>query len=142
MVLTSDDWIKAPVPWAVLNAYDPPLLEAGRLTVPALLKRQWKPSFRVDIADAVKSEDNALEVRLVILWINRMIGDEQLPEDSTRKPDGTLNAWPVWLAEGRPRPLARFTFASWRLWQKNDPLVESGLLGPVTLYVAERAPAS
>jgi GH25 family lysozyme M1 (1,4-beta-N-acetylmuramidase) len=65
--------------------------------------------------------------------INRMIGDEQLPEDSERNPNGTLKSWPKWLAEGKPSPTGRFTFTSWRLWQKDSPLQESGLLGPVTI---------
>ncbi len=33
----------------------------------------------------------------------------------------------------------RYTFTSWQLWKKDDPLVESGLLGPVTLQTAETA---
>ena len=31
--------------------------------------------------------------------INRMIADEQLPEDSDRNPNGTLKAWPQWLLD-------------------------------------------
>jgi hypothetical protein len=62
-----------------------------------------------------------------------MIGDEQLPEDSDRNPNGTLKAWPQWLSDGKPSPTGRHTFMTWRLWKQNDPLVESGLLGPVVL---------
>jgi len=97
----------------------------------------WKPPFRVDVTDALKAGDNTLELRVVNLWINRMIGDEQLAEDSDRNPSGNLKSWPAWLAEGKPSPTGRYTFTSWRLWKKDDPLVESGLLGPVTLRVAE-----
>ncbi len=93
----------------------------------------WKPPYRIEVTDALKPGDNALELRVVNLWINRQIGDEQLPEDSDRNPNGTLKSWPAWLAEGKPSPTGRYTFTSWRLWKKNDPLVESGLLGPVTL---------
>jgi hypothetical protein len=122
-------------------------LDLGRVAVMAEVKLNgkdlgilWKAPFRVDISEAVKPGDNALEVRVVNLWINRMIGDEQLPEDSDRRPNGTLNAWPAWLDEGKPSPSGRFTFTSWRLWKKTNPLVESGLLGPVTLQAAERVP--
>ena len=93
----------------------------------------WKPPFRVDITDVAKVGDNALEVQVVNLWPNRMIGDEQLPQDSERNPDGTLKAWPQWLKEGQPSPTGRYTFTSWRLWKKDDALLPSGLLGPVTV---------
>ena len=96
----------------------------------------WKPPFRADITDAVKPGENALEVKVVNLWVNRLIGDEQLPEDSARNPNGTLKEWPQWLQEGKPSPTGRYTFTSWRLWKKDSPLQESGLLGPVTLRTA------
>ena len=44
----------------------------------------WKPPYRLDITGAVKPGENRLEVSVTNLWINRMIGDEQLPEDSDR----------------------------------------------------------
>ena len=100
----------------------------------------WKPPFRVDLAGAVKSGDNQLEIRVVNLWINRLIGDEQLPEDSERNGDGTLKHWPAWVNEGKPSPTGRFTFTSWRLWKKNDPLVPSGLIGPVTIESVPQIP--
>jgi len=72
------------------------------------------------------------------LWPNRLIGDEQLPEDSDRNPDGTLKSWPSWLIADKPSPTGRYTFSIWRLWKKNDALLESGLLGPVKLIPAQR----
>jgi hypothetical protein len=97
----------------------------------------WKPPFIVDITDAAKAGENRLEIRVVNLWPNRLIGDEQLPEDSERNDNGTLKGWPQWLLEGKPSPTRRLTFTSWRLWKKDEPLLESGLLGPVTLRTTQ-----
>ena len=93
----------------------------------------WKPPFRADATGALQNGENSLEIRVTNLWPNRMIGDEDLPEDSLRNKDGTLKEWPAWLAEGKPSPTGRVTFTSWRLWKKGEPLQPSGLLGPVRL---------
>jgi hypothetical protein len=97
----------------------------------------WKPPFLIDITDAAKAGENHLEVTVVNLWANRQIGDEFLPEDSERNPDGTLKQWPAWVQQGKPSPSGRVTFTSWRLWKKNDPLLASGLIGPVRLVPAK-----
>jgi hypothetical protein len=96
----------------------------------------WKPPYRVDVTDALQIGANELEIRVVNLWINRMIGDERLPKDSERNGDGTLKEWPRWLLEGKSSPTGRFSFTSWRLWKKSDALVPSGLLGPVRLITS------
>jgi hypothetical protein len=93
----------------------------------------WKAPYRVEITDAAKVGDNALEVQVTNLWVNRMIGDETLAEDSSRNPDGTLKEWPQWVQAGKSSPTGRQTFTSWRLWNATDPLQASGLIGPVTL---------
>ena len=123
-------------------------LDLGRVAVMAEVKLNnrnlgilWKPPYRVDVTGTLKNGDNRLEVKVVNLWVNRQIGDERLPEDSARNEDGTLKSWPQWFAEGKPSPTGRFTFSTWRLWQKNEPLVESGLMGPVTLRAVAQIPA-
>ena len=42
----------------------------------------WKTPFRIDVTPALRAGENLLEVQVTNLWVNRMIGDEQLPEDS------------------------------------------------------------
>ena len=98
----------------------------------------WKPPFRVNITAAAKPGANKLAVKVTNLWPNRLIGDEQLPPDGDRSGDGKrLKAWPQWLLDGKPSPSGRLTFATWRQYDTNSPLLESGLLGPVTLRTAE-----
>ncbi|MGC8669135.1 MAG: glycosyl hydrolase [Chthonomonadales bacterium] len=104
-----------------LNGHDLPIL--------------WKPPFHADITRYVRPGINRLEIAVTNLWPNRMIGDEELPEDSARNPNGTLKYWPDWLLAGKPSPTGRFTFTTWRLWHKGSPLVPSGLLGPVTIRI-------
>jgi hypothetical protein len=120
-------------------------LDLGKVAVMAEVKLNgknlgilWKAPYRVDITDAVKAGENVLEIRVVNLPVNRMIGDEFLPEDSERNKNGTLGKWPQWLEEGKPSPTGRFTFTSWRLWEKDEPLQESGLLGPVSVRTVMR----
>jgi hypothetical protein len=115
-------------------------LDLGRVEVMARVRLNgkdlgilWKPPYCVDITGAARTGDNKLEIEVVNLWVNRLIGDEQLPEDSERNPNGTVKVWPAWLREGKPSPTGRQTFSSWRLWKADDPLQDSGLLGPVTL---------
>ena len=97
----------------------------------------WKPPYRLEVTRALRPGNNQLELKVVNLWINRMIGDEQLPEDSERNTDGTLKQWPAWLQEDQPSPTGRFTFTTWRLWKKDSPLQPSGLLGPARILVAK-----
>ena len=95
----------------------------------------WKPPFRLNLTAAAKPGANKLAVKVTNLWPNRLIGDEQLPLD--REWDGDrLKDWPQWLLEGKPSPTGRFTFTTWHHWKKDARLLDSGLIGPVTLKSA------
>ena len=100
----------------------------------------WKPPFRVNITTAAKPGTNKLVVKVTNLWPNRLIGDEQLPADVEWN-GKELKAWPQWLLDGKPSPTGRLTFTTWHHYTKDSPLLESGLLGPVTLRSAEIIPA-
>jgi len=99
----------------------------------------WKAPFVVDITETAKPGDNTIEIEVTNLWPNRMIGDEQLPPDSERfGPEGGIHAglakaWPQWLLDGKPSPTGHYVFAFVNYYGKKDPLLPSGLLGPVTL---------
>jgi len=93
----------------------------------------WKPPYRVDISKALKPGTNKLEIEVVNTWVNRMIGDEQLPLDADWKDWETLVEWPDWFKKGEKSPTGRYTFTTARHYQKDSPLMPSGLLGPVKI---------
>jgi hypothetical protein len=98
----------------------------------------WKPPFRIDVTAVLSAGQNTLEITVANLWVNRLIGDQNLPADAERNPGGSLVRWPQWLLEGKASPTGRFTFTTWELWRKTDSLVVSGLVGPVRLLTMVR----
>ena len=107
-------------------------------TYPAL----WKPPFTVDITDAVTPHAPIdLQVKVTNYWPNRLIGDARHPDDCEwddgKKSRGfpLVKAYPDWLVEGGRSPTGRHAFSTCRLWNAGEPLLESGLLGPVCLRI-------
>ena len=74
----------------------------------------WRPPFRADVTKALRPGPNQIEIKLTNLWANRMIGDQLLPEDK------------------------RYSFSMFKPYKKDSPLLESGLLGPITLSAVTR----
>ncbi len=88
----------------------------------------WTAPYKIDITTALREGDNQLEIEVANRWPNRLIGDQQLPDD------GIVNdQWPEWLLQGKPRPGKRFTFTTYSPYQKESPLLPSGLIGPVSI---------
>jgi len=90
-------------------------LDLGRVQVMARVRVNgvdcgvvWTAPWRVDISRAIKATSNTLEIEVANLWPNRMIGDAASPD----KP---------------------FTQTTYRPYKAADPLLPSGLLGPVRL---------
>jgi hypothetical protein len=126
----------------------PIYLDLGNVEVMARVKVNskdcgivWKPPYRVEISNAIRNGQNELEIEVVNTWVNRMVGDEQLPLDSEWKDWETLLSWPDWFKQGGRSPSGRTTFTTARHYNKNSPLQPSGLLGPVTLQVPARVPS-
>jgi hypothetical protein len=92
----------------------------------------WTAPWKVDITGVLKQKGNQLEIEVANLWPNRLIGDEQLPDDGIKN-----EQWPDWLLKGQPRTSGRFTFTSFKHYEKDAPLFASGLLGPVTIQQAD-----
>jgi len=102
----------------------------------------WHRPFRVEISKALRTGSNTLEVDVSNLWVNRLIGDEQHPDDCEWT-ERHLSRWPDWLLSRKLRPQpARIAFTTWKHWNANDPLLPSGLLGPVSLRCAGLVPLS
>jgi hypothetical protein len=101
----------------------------------------WCAPWRVDISKAAKHGGNHLEIIVANLWPNRLIGDEGLPADCEYGRRGNLLRWPEWLLKGEPRPSSgRHTFSTWKHFDKDSPLLPSGLLGPVTIMREQAGP--
>ena len=122
------------------------MLNLGRVAVIAAVKVNgvecgilWKEPFSTDITVALKEGANHLEVSVANTWHNRLIGDEQYPDDTGALPNGLLKGWPEWMGKEEPRPEPRrTTLMTYRQpeMRKGSPLHPSGLLGPVTVTEA------
>ncbi|MDD3773013.1 MAG: glycosyl hydrolase, partial [Weeksellaceae bacterium] len=124
-------------------------LDLGRVEVSAevflngkALGVLWTRPYEVEITNIVKEGENNLLIRVANLWPNRLIGDEQLPSEYEYEPfqnyfGACIKKMPEWyLNGGRKPPGKRIAFTTWQHYQKNDPLLESGLIGPVTIKSA------
>ncbi len=67
----------------------------------------WKTPFKIDITEAVKKGTNQLEIKVTNTWVNRLIGDAQ------------------------PNATEKITFTTMPFYRGSEPLLPSGLLGPV-----------
>ena len=76
----------------------------------------WCAPWRVDITEAIKPKSNVLEIAVINLWPNRLIGDAPQP------------------------PAKRVTKSNVTAIKPRMPLLPSGLLGPVTLKLQEEKP--
>ncbi|HEX5787986.1 MAG TPA: glycosyl hydrolase [Woeseiaceae bacterium] len=128
------------------------VLDLGRVEVLAVVRVNgtafpavWKEPYRVDVTGAVRAGSNRIEIDVVNLWTNRLIGDAQLPaevefgygSDGSDSPfyGKGVKAFPDWFRDGEDKPEGgRVTFTTWDFYAANEPLVASGLLGPVRLY--------
>ncbi|MDR1593211.1 MAG: glycoside hydrolase family 2 [Prevotellaceae bacterium] len=71
----------------------------------------WQPPFSQDITEYLHDGENTLQIKVVNLWQNRLIGDQFLPEEK------------------------RFTKTNIRKFTKEHPLRPSGLAGPVNIVL-------
>jgi hypothetical protein len=75
----------------------------------------WTAPWQIEITDAVKPTDNLLEIDVVNLWPNRLIGDAALSAEKRRTHTNIQ-------------------------FKSDVPLLPSGLLGPIVLRVESHTP--
>jgi hypothetical protein len=86
----------------------------------------WSKPFRVEITEAVKASGNVLEIDVVNLWPNRIIGDAELPT-ARRFTRTNISIMDFKTPDAQFKPLE----------QVDEGLLKSGLLGPVRLQAVE-----
>ncbi len=91
----------------------------------------WTAPWRVEITDSVKAQGNLLEIEVVNLWPNRLIGDSKLPRAQRRTVTNVRTYESV-----LPSDLYVFSCPVCEARRKSGQeahLLPSGLHGPVTL---------
>jgi hypothetical protein len=101
----------------------------------------WKAPYTVELTGDIVSGSNKLEIKVTNLWPNRLIGDEQQPAEyefgAANKSTGGISKLPDWYTEDKPKPKSgRVAFTTWKHFTSESPLLESGLIGPVSLRSA------
>jgi len=99
-----------------LPGNDPIFIDLGKLSAMAKVTVNgtyvggvWTPPYRLDISKAVKTGENEIKIEVVNTWVNRLIGDQNLPENK------------------------RETWCLVNPYKADSKLQPSGLLGPVEI---------
>lgn len=108
----------------------------------------WHPPYTVDVTDYLRAGTNKLEIAVTNQWNNRLVGEERYPAhydgyELYRFRNGYNVSIPMveWYTNNEPIPTGpRTTFSTADFYKKDDPLLPSGLLGPVRLVPAQLLP--
>ena len=102
----------------------------------------WHAPFKVDVTGAIREGDeNDIVVKVTNTWRNRLIGDEQEPDDcewgvpNAKGGVGRgLRRLPDFVFGNGERPSkGRIGFCVWNYFGVNSELQPSGLIGPVSI---------
>lgn len=96
----------------------------------------WKEPYVLDVSNALKQGNNTLCIKVSTLWPNRLIGDEYLPLENDYSEHQFIRKLPSWYYNNQVKPGRRVSFATWKHFNKQAPLLEAGLLGPVKWLIA------
>jgi len=106
----------------------------------------WKYPYQIDIIDYLKAGENTVRVEVANLWVNRVIGDWELPDDSEWVPNTGIGSGassgfglariPGWVLRGEDSPTGRGAFVGYK-WEhlENKKPLPSGLIGPVSINI-------
>jgi len=133
------------LPQEFLKANQRVKLELGKVSVAArvFVNNQdlgvlWIAPFSMDITESLNSGDNSIKIEVTNLWSNRLIGDERYEDTSGYKSAANVptNKMVDWYVRNEAMPEGkRTTFTTQNFYKATDPLVSSGLLGPVKLSI-------
>lgn len=104
----------------------------------------WMAPFRLDITEALLPGENLLEIKITNQWSNRLIGDERFPKQDggyslSGNPPASDSKMPDWYINNEPMPEGpRTTFCTGQFYNANDPLMPSGLMGPVYIKTVKQ----
>ncbi|MBL0135036.1 MAG: hypothetical protein IPP79_14140 [Chitinophagaceae bacterium] len=134
---------------AIINSKQPLYLDLGKVNHLARIILNgkdlgvlWTAPWRVTIpSQLLHVSNNKLEIQVTNVWANRLIGDEQEPDDCEWLPGQyfyysgkQLKEFPDWFLKNQPRPSkGRYCFTTWNYFTKDSPLIPSGLIGPVRI---------
>lgn len=93
----------------------------------------WKAPFSLDVSKLLRKGDNSIVIKVTNLYHNRIIGDEHLPEKYRYDEYGRIKQFPKWYINNETEQRERVLFLPWKHLKATDPLLESGLIGPVTI---------
>ena len=114
-----------------------------------VFRHAQKAPFACDITRFVPEGAGSfeLEIEVVNRWANRFLGDEILHDNDSEwvLPRNPKDRWaikvlPQWVKEGRKSPTGRKAFSTWKHYVMTDPMLDSGLLGPVVLRFGRAFP--
>ncbi|MDR0537301.1 MAG: hypothetical protein LBH04_04535 [Tannerellaceae bacterium] len=134
-----------PIQATDLNVNKRIIIDLGKLHDIAMLEINgkqaailWNPPYRKDITEFITAGNNEIKIHITNTWVNRLIGDEQYPEDFewTDKNNGlrAMKGFPEWFIKNENRPVKeRKTFLPWYYYNKDSHLNPAGLIGPVRI---------
>jgi hypothetical protein len=120
-------------------------LDLGKVNIAAQVKVNgndlgvvWIKPYMIDITSAIKLGENTIEIEVTNQWTNRLIGDEQFPDETGYHADKSKEM-PDWFINNQPASQKqRSTFTTFNFYTKDSELIPAGLVGPVRIVFSKK----